>query len=579
MSSPWDRPPPSSDRPPGPGPRGSGSDPPTWPGPGPDGQRSPLAGGGSGYRPPPRPQPESTGRRVAGGAGRLARGAYRSTSRQLTTTLGGPARTRVIVILAAVLALSSADASTVGASASELRSAMHIGNSEIGLLVAVTALVGAIFSVPFGVLVDRFHRVGLLVGALLLWGVAMLASASVSTFGALLVVRLFLGAVTAVAGPAVASLVGDYFPSGERGKIYGYILGGELVGAGVGFFITGDVAALSWRLAFVLLAVPAFALAYFVRTLREPARGGASALFPDETPAPTEEGAAATGPVSVAAQEVAPAHPQITDAQRVAQERGIEPDPALILRRDPRRMNIIDAARYVMAVKTNVVLIVSSACAYFFLTGIQTFGLEFAGQQYRVHTIVANLLMLVVGVGAVLGVLIGGRLGDSLVKRGRINGRMLVAAIASLATVAFFIPALTTYSPIAALPYITLAAFCLTAQNPPLDAARLDIMPPLLWGRAEGIRTFLRAAAQAIAPVTFGGLSDLLNSTHHSLQITFLVMLVPLAASGVILLRGMRHYPRDVATAAASLAYMPPPEEPRPRRFGQRRGTHARRLT
>ncbi len=503
-------------------------------------------------------------------AGPVRRGG-RWARRSITTALGGPARTKVIVLLAAVLALSSADASTVGASAVELRQALHIGNADIGLLVAVTAAVGAIASVPFGVLVDRVPRVGLLVVTMLLWGVTMLVSASVSTFGALLFVRMFLGAVTAVAGPAVASLVGDFFPGAERGKVYGYVLSGELVGAGVGFFVTGDVAALSWRAAFVVLGLLAFTLAWYFRSLREPARGGASRLLPGATrmvdrrrpPAGADaEGAtglagadgvgepgaegARSGPGDV------PVDAEPSDVQRLARQLGIEPDPELVLHGDPRRMNIVRAARYVLAVRTNVVLIVSSVFAYFFLTGVQTFGLEFAGDQYGVHTVLANLLMLVVGFGAVVGVLSGGRLGDLWVHRGRISGRVLLAGIAALATVALFVPALTTTSPLTALPYITAGAFCLTAQNPPLDAARLDIMPPLLWGRAEGIRTFLRAGAQAIAPVSFGGLSELLAGTGHGLQITFGVMLLPLAASGVILLVGARHYPRDVATAAAS---------------------------
>jgi hypothetical protein len=112
-----------------------------------------------------------------------------------------------------------------------------------------------------------------------------------------------------------------------------------------------------------------------------------------------------------------------------------------------------------------------------------------------------------------------------------------------------FVPALITHSVFTALPYITVAGFALTAQNPPLDAARLDIMPPLLWGRAEGVRSFLRTAAQALAPLTFGGLSDLVG-----LRVTFAVMLVPFLGSGIILLRGLRTYPTDVATAAASAA-------------------------
>ena len=500
-------------------------------------------------------QAASGARKGRAAAKQLVERATGATREGVKRTLGGPARTRVIILLAGVLALSSADASTVGAAASELRHALHIGNTGIGLLVAVTAGVGAIASIPFGILVDRVNRVRLLKAAIVLWGVAMLASAAVSTFGALLLLRLFLGAMTAVAGPAVASLLGDFFPSHERGRVYGYVLSGELVGAGVGFFITGDVAALSWRAAFVVLAIPAFLLVWQLRSLPEPARGGASRL---------EHGATrVVGNREAAQHAVGPLEPDpsdetqidVTDAMMAVRSQGVEADPEMVLRRDPRKMNIIDATRYVLRVKTNLVLIASSACAYFFLTGVQTFGLEFVEGQYGIDTILASALMLVVGVGAVAGVLVGGRAGDALVKRGRVNGRMIVAGAAALATVLLFIPPLATSSTVTALPYLFIAAFFLTAQNPPLDAARLDIMPPLLWGRAEGIRTFLRAAAQALAPVMFGGLSDLLGGGHNSLRITFLVMLLPLAASGVILLRGARYYAHDVATAAASLAY------------------------
>ena len=53
-------------------------------------------------------------------------------------------------------------------------------------------------------------------------------------------------------------------------------------------------------------------------------------------------------------------------------------------------------------------------------------------------------------------------------------------------------------------------AALLSAANPPLDAARLDIMPAGLWGRAESTRTVLRSLAQALAPLVFGGLSQLI---------------------------------------------------------------------
>jgi hypothetical protein len=111
----------------------------------------------------------------------------------------------------------------------------------------------------------------------------------------------------------------------------------------------------------------------------------------------------------------------------------------------------------------------------------------------------------------------------------------------------------------------------LSAANPPLDAARLDIMPAGLWGRAESTRTVVRSLAQAVAPLAFGGLADVIAGiapaqapigTHpgvvspsiaRGLEISFLIMLVSLFAAGVFLLKARKTYADDVATAAASM--------------------------
>jgi MFS family permease len=463
----------------------------------------------------------------------------RAGVRVLERALGGAERTRVVVLLASVLALSSADATTVGAAATPLRNALGISNTDIGLLVTVTSLVAALASLPFGVLADRVRRTSTLGVVIALWGGAMIWSATVPTFGQLLLTRVVLGGVTAAAGPFVASLVGDYFPSYERGRIYGYILAGELVGAGFGFAVTGDIAALSWRAAFVILALPAFVLAWLVFRLPEPKRGGRDALIaPGAEPAPV-------GPPGSDGD-------QPTDAQRLAREQGIEPDPELSPS-DPGRMGLIAATRYVLSIRTNVVLILASAGGYFFLAGIQTFGVEFVTRQYGIDQALGTLVLLVVGAGGVAGVLAGGALGDSLLRRGVLNGRILVSVVAAVAAVVLFVPAIFTRKATMALPYITLAALALSAQNPPLDAARLDIVIPQLWGRAEGIRTFLRTLGQAIAPVAFGGVSDyVFGGGRSGLQWTFALMLLPLAGSAYFLYKGLATYPRDVASAAAA---------------------------
>src|SRR5437868_13052789 len=115
------------------------------------------------------------------GAG-TAMAIYRGAVARLTDHLGGEHRTRVIVVLACVLGLSGADVSTVGASATELRHGLHINNTDIGLLVAATSLVGAVATLPFGILADRVRRTSTLSVSILLWAGAMLWSASVSNF-------------------------------------------------------------------------------------------------------------------------------------------------------------------------------------------------------------------------------------------------------------------------------------------------------------------------------------------------------------------------------------------------------------
>jgi predicted MFS family arabinose efflux permease len=483
------------------------------------------------------------------GGARAVRRGMTAARGQLVVTVGGSARTRVVLLLACVLALASADSATVGAAAVDLRRSLGISNTDIGLLVSVTAVVAAVFSLPFGVLADRGRRTWILAGALLTWGAAMLWSATASSFGELLLARVGLGAVTASAGPIVASLVGDWFPAAERGRIYGYILTGELLGAGAGFAITGDIAALSWRAAFIILALPAFALAWLIFRLPEPVRGGQGALAaePDARPRPRPRPASAAAP------------PPAPDPQLLAREMGIEPDPELV-RRARAKMNLWQAVRYVLAVRTNVALIISSACGYYFMSGVQTFGNEFVSGQYRVSQVIANLLLLVVGAGAVVGVLVAGPLSDALLRRGQLSARLTVAMVAAAATVVLFIPALITHSAFTALPYVVFAAAALTAQNPPIDAARLDIMPPQMWGRAEGVRTFLRTAAQALAPVLFGAVSDgIFGGGTNGLRWTFVVMLAPLAASAVFLYGARRLYPADVATAAAASPPAPAP--------------------
>jgi predicted MFS family arabinose efflux permease len=442
---------------------------------------------------------------------------------------GGRTRARVIAVLASVLALSAADMGAIGATAINIEHAFHVGKVDIGLLLTVTAFVAAAATLPFGVLVDRVRRTRLIVSVVGLWSAAMVASALAPSYAALLASRVFLGAVTAVGPPVVASLIGDYFAAEERARVYGMVLAGELVGTGFGIAVAGSVAAaLTWRAAFAVLAVPALGVGWAVHRLREPLRGGGAPLR-------------TTG---------RPRHDEVSVGELV-DEAEIPADPALIVHGEGLPLGQV--VRHVLRVRTNVVVIVSSALGYYLFAGLRAFGVEYAAKHYGVGQGLASVLVFVLGVAGIGGVFAGGRVADRLLLRGWLNVRVILPAIAFVATAALFAPAIATTSLVIALPLLIASGFSLALANPPLDAARLDVIPPSMWGRAEAVRTVVRTVLEALAPLVFGLLADdVFGGRSRGLEATFLIMAVPLAASGLVLLLARRTYLTDAASAAES---------------------------
>src|SRR5581483_5804997 len=207
-------------------------------------------------------------------------------------------------------------------------------------------------------------RVRLLWITMLAWGAAEALSGLAQSFETLMLVRIALGAGTAAAMPAVASLVVDLFPTAERGRIWGLILSGELIGSAFGYLIAGEAATLgsaSWRYAFWVLVAPSLIGALAVRrSLPEPKRGGRGRLRRGAVTFVTEP-ASHVNRQSEDTPEQTP-----SEVQTAVENQRLVPDSALVLRRDPGGMGLRDATRYVLRVRTNVVLIIASALGYFY---------------------------------------------------------------------------------------------------------------------------------------------------------------------------------------------------------------------
>ena len=326
------------------------------------------------------------------------------------------------------------------------------------------------------------------------------------------------------------------FPcSSARARIYGYVYSGELLGAGIGFVVSGGVAsALGWRWAFAVLILPAVLLAVYIwRSLPEPARGRQSRL----------EQRARRG-----------RRPQGV-ARRAVTEQRVSPERRRVLREDPERMPLRRAVAYVLRIPTNLWLIAASSIGYFFFAGMRTFGLVFVRGHFSLAQGTATAVLFFGGLGSLAGVLLSGRLADRMIRGGRIDARIVVGGVSYVAAAVFLLPTLLVQTVAIGLPLLILVGAALAGPNPPLDAARLDIMPSRLWGRAEGVRTFVRQSAQAVAPLAFGILADALGASTnaagnqrvtpastHGLELAFLIMLGPLLLNGLMLLAARRSY-------------------------------------
>src|SRR3954447_2354837 len=286
----------------------------------------------------------------------------------------------------------------------------------------------ALATIPMGTLLDRRDRTLLLSGSFVVWSIAIGVAGAAATFAVLLGARLLLGVASAAYDPASPSLVGDLVPVGKRGWALGVVDGGLLVGLALGYLLPAVITAFaSWRLCFWVLAMAGFATAYGFMRLKEPERGPAMG--------PADEG-----------------ERRASRAQRMVKQGGVRPSRSAILREEPRRMSMWEAAKYVVRVRIDLITVLGRALGASFLQGVATFMVVFLTGWYGLSQEGAYAGILGVGVGAIAGVLILGRTSDALLGRGWLHGRVLVGASVNFAAAVAFFAAFSTRSFAVALP-------------------------------------------------------------------------------------------------------------------------------
>ena len=149
-----------------------------------------------------------------------------------------------------------------------------LSDGQVGLLGSAFLLVYAIAAVPFGYWADRGVRRTVIGIGVLIWSLATLFTGFSRNFLQLFLSRAVLGIGEASYYPAGTSLMSDYFPKEQRGRVMSIWGAGSTLGIAVGFAGGGYIAdKFGWRNAFFFAAVPGILFAILAFTMREPLRG------------------------------------------------------------------------------------------------------------------------------------------------------------------------------------------------------------------------------------------------------------------------------------------------------------------
>jgi MFS family permease len=119
--------------------------------------------------------------------------------------------------------------------------------SDWGTILLVESVVRLLFFIPAGLLVDRWGRTNSLLGAMILSLVSIPLFVFVSSYTAVLLIRVSVAVSFAIAIPACTALMADIVPRENRGRVMALVgqggimigpAGGGTGGPAVGFLIT-----------------------------------------------------------------------------------------------------------------------------------------------------------------------------------------------------------------------------------------------------------------------------------------------------------------------------------------------------
>jgi MFS family permease len=319
---------------------------------------------------------------------------------------------------------------------------------HLGVLGTAFLLVQSLATFPLGILADRMSRKVIIAGGVALWSAATFASGLAGSFKGLLGIRSVVGIGEASYAPAAVAMITDNFPEETTARVQGVFSVGMLVGGTLGAIIGGLVAYYfnDWRLAFFIVSVPGFILAF-------------SALGLQDT--------------------------------RVEHH---EPKVSL--------WTLLKNKAYGW-------IIISGTLVSFAVGAFITWGVEFIS-RYKDYNVKDAALILGVGmmIASVIGVMAGSYLADHLYKK-YAWGRSVVIAASLLVSAPLMYFGLEDTTKGLFLFFFFTGAIFLSVYLGPVTAVLHDVVPKQFRASAFGMYVlFIHLVGESVAPAIIGTISD-----------------------------------------------------------------------
>jgi len=163
-----------------------------------------------------------------------------------------------------------------------IKAEFQLSDTDMGLLLGPAfAIVYSVLVLPFGRWADTTGiRRSIIAGCLVAWSGFTAATAAVTSFAQLFMVRMGVGVGEAGATAPSVSMLSDYLPPSRRAAGMSVISIGAVVGIGLGMVVGGWIEQRwGWRAAFLAVGLPGVLVAAIFRlTIREPERGANEGL-------------------------------------------------------------------------------------------------------------------------------------------------------------------------------------------------------------------------------------------------------------------------------------------------------------